>query len=63
MSGSKQGIVVSRSYSPAVDQCTRALALLLKEPVSQKGGPTTAPDDAEGSKNDRTATSIIPKPS
>jgi hypothetical protein len=58
----KQGIVVSRSYDPVPDHCARALALLLKEPVSKEGGPPTAPDDAKGSKHDR-ATKIIPKPS
>ena len=46
MSGSKQAIVVSRSYSPAPDYCARAMELLLKKPV-KKGGPAmTAPDDA-----------------
>jgi hypothetical protein len=29
----------------------------------QKAAPASRPDDAEGSKNDRTATEIIPKPS
>jgi hypothetical protein len=59
VSGSKQGIVVSRSYNPAVDQCTRALALLLKEPVSKEGGPAkTAPDDAERRSSDGAKTRV-----
>jgi hypothetical protein len=60
VTGSRQSIIVSRSYSPALDECARALELLLKKPI-KKGGPTTAPDDAEGLKNARTATSIISK--
>ena len=52
MSGRKQRVVVSRSYSPAWDQCSRALELLLTKPVSKKGGPRTAPDDRKGQKDD-----------
>ena len=46
MTGSRQSIIVSRSYSPALDECARALELLLKKPVKE-GGPATAPDDAK----------------
>ena len=61
MSRSKQSVVVSRSYSPAADQCVRALMLLLKKPVSKGSGPAiTVPDDAKGSKHDR-AISILPE--
>ncbi len=61
MGSPKQGVGVSRSYSPTFDECARALVLLLKEPVSKKGGPTTAPDDAKGSNNDRADKLIISK--
>jgi hypothetical protein len=40
---SKQGIVVSRSYSPALDKCARALELLLQKTVIE-GGPANRPD-------------------
>ena len=46
MSRSKRGIVVSRSYNPASDQCVRALELLLKKSVNE-GGPATAPENAK----------------
>ena len=59
MSRRKQRIVVSRSYSPAPDQCVRALALLLKKPVSTEGGPAiTAPDDAERRSSDGAKTRV-----
>jgi hypothetical protein len=60
---SKQGIVVSRSYSLTPDHCARALALLLKKPASKKGGPTTAPESAKGGLSDSSAnTSIRERP-
>jgi Arc/MetJ-type ribon-helix-helix transcriptional regulator len=52
--------VVSREYRPASDVCARALEHLLKKPVRKEAAPASRPDDAEGSKNDRTATDIIP---
>jgi hypothetical protein len=50
--------VVTRSYrksAHACDSCAQAVRLLLGfVDRKQQGGPTTAPDDAEGLKNDRT---------
>ena len=59
MSRPKQGIVVLRSYTPASDQCARALELLLKKSVKE-GGPTTAPDSPKGGSNDSRAKGSIP---
>ena len=42
-----KSISVTRSYTSEADACARALALLLKRPVSKEGGPHTAPDDAK----------------
>ncbi len=48
MVGRKQGIIVSRSYSPAPEQCVRALKALLNKPVTKEGSPTLATlDDAK----------------
>ncbi len=44
--------VVSREYRVAPDDCARALDLLLKKSVINKGGPATAPDDRKGLEND-----------
>jgi len=48
MSGRTRGAapIVSRQYAPAPDTCARALTLLLKKPVREKGGVRAAPDDA-----------------
>jgi hypothetical protein len=46
--GRKQSIIVSRYYSPAPDQCVRALEVLLNKPVTKEGSPTLATlDDAK----------------
>ncbi len=63
MGGRKRGIIVSRSYSPAPDQCVRALKVLLNKPVTKEGSPTLATlDDAKvrPSSDDSRAKSTIP---
>ncbi len=60
MSRPKQGIVVRRSYTPASDQCARALELLLKKSVKE-GSPITAPEDAMKGSNDDRARHILPE--
>jgi hypothetical protein len=47
--------VVTRSYSPALSDCARALELLLKKPVKE-GGPPTAPKDDVKESNGYVAT-------
>jgi hypothetical protein len=55
-------ITVSRTYTPAPDECARALELLLKTTVSKKGGPATAlKDDVKESRNGYVAKTIIPE--
>jgi hypothetical protein len=61
--GRKRGIIVSRSYSPAPEQCVRALEVLLNKPVAKEGSPIPAtPDDAKvrSSCDDSRARSRIP---
>jgi hypothetical protein len=48
--------VVTRSYSPAPDQCARALELLLK-PVSKKAAGTSGGEDAR--KEDQNASGHV----
>ncbi len=55
MGGRKQGAVVSRSYDPAPDYCTRALKLLLKMPVNEGRPTTSGPDSAKGGSSDSSA--------
>jgi len=59
----KQGIIVSRSYAPAPEQCVRALKALLNKSVAKEGSPTLATlDDAKvrPSSDDSRAKSRIP---
>jgi hypothetical protein len=55
-----RGPVVTRSYSPAPDQCTRALELLLKS-VSKKAAGTSGGKDARKEVPNASGKSIIPK--
>jgi len=52
MSGSSRGVVVSREYVAAPDDCARALALLLKKSASREGSPEAASDDGTKSTED-----------
>jgi len=65
VSGSKRGIVVTRSFSPSSDECVRALELLLKKTVSKEATHPGGPENAKvSSKHDSRARTIIPpKPS
>ena len=64
MVGRKQGIIVSRSYSPASDRCVRALKVLLDKPVTKEGSPTMATLDNDAkvrtTSDDSRARSSIP---
>jgi hypothetical protein len=42
MSGARRSINVIRTYKPKRDDCLRALAALLKKPVSNEGSPSPA---------------------
>ena len=49
MSGSRQTAIVTRTYRHTPDDCVRALEVLLKKSVSEKGSPVmTALDDTRG---------------
>lgn len=50
--GKRNTAIVSRDYRLALDDCVRALELLLKKSVRKEGGPATAPDDAERNLSD-----------
>jgi len=67
VSGPRQGAVVSRSYDPALDQCVRALELLLRKPVSKEAAePSPEPDgpkDGTKPKGDSACESILPETS
>jgi hypothetical protein len=63
VSAPKHSIIVSRSYSPALDQCVRALELLLNKPLAIEGSPVLATlDDAKvrPTSDDSRARSRIP---
>jgi hypothetical protein len=51
-------ILVSRDYRPSPDACTRALQILLNQPVMKKaakGSQPSGPDNAEDLEHDRIA--------
>ena len=52
----KQGIIVSRNYTPAPDECLRALLLLLKKSVDEKGAGAGARDDVRKEQGAHTTT-------
>ena len=61
MSGPKQATIVSRNYTPAPDDCARALEFLLKTSVSKKAAGRAASNDAKvRSKSDSRAMGSIP---
>lgn len=62
MTGRKQTTpAISRSYEPASDACARAIEFLLRKPlVRERGGPETAPEDAERRSNEIRAEDILP---
>jgi hypothetical protein len=62
-SGRNTAPVVSRKYSPAPDDCARALEILLKAPIRTEGGLGTTPDyDAKELKNDCAVTKHYTQP-
>ncbi len=60
MSGRKQGIVVSRSYTPDPDGCVRALKLLLKGKEDSRSLATLDDAKVRPSSDDSRARSRIP---
>jgi hypothetical protein len=58
MSTPRQG-VVSRNYSYAPEECARALAFLLKTPVSKKAAHPGGPEGARKEFNDSRAKDIL----
>jgi hypothetical protein len=60
VSGSKK-ITVTRVYRHELDDCLRALILLLEKPVCKKGGPPTAPDNARKESEHVSRKVIIPE--
>jgi hypothetical protein len=60
VSGSKQGVIVSRNYRAVPDDCVRALAMLLEKSVIKEGGPATAPNDRERRSDEIPAKDSIP---
>jgi hypothetical protein len=62
MSGSERNTAtVTRSYEPAAEHCSQALALLLRVPVHQRAADRAAPNEAKGPKDARPAKSILPR--
>ncbi len=56
----RKRVIVSRSYQPKLDAMAQALELLPKTPVNQKGGPTTALENAERNLSEIRVERIIP---
>ena len=60
MTAPKNSVVVARAYRNSPDDCARALALLLKKPVTEGGPATSHPDDGPKSKEDFAHDTSIP---
>ena len=50
MSGAKRSISVTRTYRRELENCARALELLLKKPVGTEGSPSPATLDNDGTR-------------
>jgi hypothetical protein len=62
MSGSERNTAtVTRSYEPAAEHCSQALALLLRVPVHQRAARSAAPNDGKARSDEFPVSSIIPK--
>jgi hypothetical protein len=61
MGARRQNITVSHSYKPAPEECSQALALLLKAPVRKEAAHPAASNEAKGLKDARPARTILPR--
>jgi hypothetical protein len=59
MSARRQNIIVFRSYQPVPEDCSQALALLLKAPAHKEAARSAAPNDGEVRSDEFPVSSII----